>query len=72
MNKKRRFNRTDIKEAYWCLAYFICGRLAQYQIYTRLFFVQYNTPRPALYQGPKNLTPNGKRIYMHLVRDHYA
>ena len=69
---KIRFDRTDTKEAYWCLAHFICGRLAAYQIYTRLSFVQGNKPRAALHQGPSHLTPNGKRIYMQLVRAHYG
>lgn len=52
---------TDILEAYWCFAYFICGQLAAYTVYTRLFFVRYGSPRPSLYKEPKNLTRNGKR-----------
>ena len=72
MNTKIRFNRIDIKEAYWCLARFVCGQLASYEIYTRLVFVGYGLPRPALYEGPKHLSKNGKLIYMNLVRVHYA
>ena len=64
------YNRTDICEAYWCFAHFICTRLAQYKVLTRLYFVRYGSPRPALYSGPKNLTKNGKRVYMKLVRDY--
>ena len=66
------YNRTDICEAYWCFARFICTRLAAYAVYTRLYFVGYGSPRPILFDGPKHLTTNGKRIYMRLVREFYG
>lgn len=66
------FNRTDISLAYWCFAWFICGRLGSYAVYTWLDDVRYGSPRPALYERPKNLTKNGKRVYMKLVRDYYG
>lgn len=66
-----RWNRTDICEAYWCFARFIANRLAAYVVYDRLSFVRFS-PRADLYEGPKNLSKNGKRMYRQILREYYG
>ena len=69
--RKMSYCTPDGLEALWCFARFICNRLAAYVVFDRLTFARFS-PRPGLYEGPKNLSKNGKRIYMKLVRDYYG